>query len=382
MGLFTEKYNSPFDNEQTRRKIDEKITVFHIRPARHLTTRSSLFLGYTILSLSLEFMISGNRIWWPVACAFLCTIVWSLTLRLFMPRNLSVLSFVFVLGLFITACEFSYRFGFCTPYAAVGFIPMAIGIMSLARFKDDENDAFTKPAFGGEVMLPFFIGTLCSVCGALISYVFEKRYLFVALLASVMFLIIMSWAVSRLTGVPRIATSKKLTEFWDIPVADVSELRRFVCARAAFSLICCVCAAGLYVLKIFVEPDMFRILALPVSEVAAILLGSIVVYVARHNFRRSIFGLRYFISEVAIVAAFMALLFLVRQDFPKITHLMVAALFACSTDIVITGLLAVIRRRLIFVSKSRYIDGLPFYLILVSLVVMLAETCLYSLPGL
>lgn len=382
MGLFTEKYNSPFDNEQTRRKIDEKITVFHIRPARHLTTRSSLFLGYTILSLSLEFMISGNRIWWPVACAFLCTIVWSLTLRLFMPRNLSVLSFVFVLGLFITACEFSYRFGFCTPYAAVGFIPMAIGIMSLARFKDDENDAFTKPAFGGEVMLPFFIGTLCSVCGALISYVFEKRYLFVALLASVMFLIIMSWAVSRLTGVPRIATSKKLTEFWDIPVADVSELRRFVCARAAFSLICCVCAAGLYVLTIFVEPDMFRILALPVSEVAAILLGSIVVYVARHNFRRSIFGLRYFISEVAIVAAFMALLFLVRQDFPKITHLMVAALFACSTDIVITGLLAVIRRRLIFVSKSRYIDGLPFYLILVSLVVMLAETCLYSLPGL
>ena len=382
MGLFTEKYNSPFDNEQTRRKIDEKITVFHIRPARHLTTRSSLFLGYTILSLSLEFMISGNRIWWPVACAFLCTIVWSLTLRLFMPRNLSVLSFVFVLGLFITACEFSYRFGFCTPYAAVGFIPMAIGIMSLARFKDDENDAFTKPAFGGEVMLPFFIGTLCSVCGALISYVFEKRYLFVALLASVMFLIIMSWAVSRLTGVPRIATSKKLTEFWDIPVADISELRRFVCARAAFSLICCVCAAGLYVLKIFVEPDMFRILALPVSEVAAILLGSIVVYVARHNFRRSIFGLRYFISEVAIVAAFMALLFLVSQDFPKITHLMVAALFACSTDIVITGLLAVIRRRLIFVSKSRYIDGLPFYLILVSLVVMLAETCLYSLPGL
>ena len=382
MGLFTEKYNSPFDNEQTRRKIDEKITVFHIRPARYLTTRSSLFLGYTILSLSLEFMISGNRIWWPVACAFLCTIVWSLTLRLFMPRNLSVLSFAFVLGLFITACEFSYRFGFCTPYAAVGFIPMAIGIMSLARFKDDENDAFTKPAFGGEVMLPFFIGTICSVCGALISYVFEKRYLFVALLASVMFLIIMSWAISRLTGVPRIATSKKLTEFWDIPVADVSELRRFVCARGAFSFICCVCAAGLYVLKIFVEPDMFRILALPVSEIAALLLGSIVVYVARHNFRRSIFGLRYFISEVAIVAAFMALLFLVRQDFPKITHLIVAALFACSTDIVMTGLLSVIRRRLIFVSKSRYIDGLPFYLVLVSLVVMLAETCLYSLPGL
>ena len=309
-------------------------------------------------------------------------LIWSVTLRLFMPRNLSVISFAFVMGLFIAACELSYRFGLCTPYAAVGFIPMAIGIMSLARFKEDDNDNFTKPVFGGEVMLPLFIATLCSVCGALISFVFEKRYLFVSLLAAVMFLIIMSWAASRLTGVPRIATSKKLTEFWDIPVADVAELKRFVCARGAFAFICFACTALIYVLKIVLEPDLFRILTLPAGEVVALLLGSIAVYVARHNFRRSIFGLRYFISEVSFGAAFMALLFLVHPGTPKIPHLLVALLFACSTDIVMTGLLSVIRRRLIFVSKSRYIDGLPFYLILVSLVVMLAETCLYSLPGL
>ena len=63
MGLFTEKYNSPFDNEQTRRKIDDKITAIHVKPARYLTTRSSLFLGYTVISLCLEFMISGSSIW-------------------------------------------------------------------------------------------------------------------------------------------------------------------------------------------------------------------------------------------------------------------------------------------------------------------------------
>ena len=111
-------------------------------------------------------------------------------------------------------------------------------------------------------------------------------------------------------------------------------------------------------------------------------MGSIVVYAARHNFRRSIFGLRYFISEVSFAAAFMSLIFLLNADFPKISHLIVAVVFTCCTDIVMTGLLSVIRRRLIFVSKSKYIDGLPFYLILISLVVMLAETCLYSIPGL
>ena len=382
MGLFTEKYNSPFDNEQTRRKIDEKITAVHVRPAKYLTTRSSLFLGYTTISLCLEYMLSDNLLWWPIACALACLIVWSLTIRFFMPRNLSVISFVFVLGLFIAASEYSYRLGFCTSYAAVGFIPMALGIMSLARFKDDENDKYTRPRFGGEVLLPFIIATICSVSGALISYVFEKRYLFVSLMASVMILIIMSWAISRLTGVPRIATSKQLTEFWDIPVANISELRRFLFSRGAFAFICAVCAAVLYVLKIFVDNDLFRLTAIPACQLTALILGSIVVYAARHNLRRSIFGLRYFISEVSFAAAFMSLIFLVNSDFPKISHLIVAIVFTCCTDIVMTGLLSVIRRRLIFVSKSKYIDGLPFYLILISLVVMLAETCLYSIPGL
>ena len=382
MGLFTEKYNSPFDNEQSRRKIDEKITVFHIRPARYLSTRGALFLGYSIISLCIEFLIPGNKIWWPVACSFACILVWALTLRFFMPRNLSVISFAYVMGLFIGACELSYRFGFCTAYSAVGFIPMAIGIMSLARFKEDDNDSFTKPSFGSEVLLPYAIATLCSFCGSLITYVFEKRYLFVMLLASVVFLIIMSWAFSRLTGVPRIATSKKLTEFWDIPVADISELRRFVFSRGMFAVISFACAAVLYVLRLFVDADLFRIISLPVSEFVALLFGSITVYAARHNLRRSIFGLRYFISEVSFAAAFVSLLFLVHPDIPKITHLLVFEVFICATDIVMTGLLSVIRRRLIFVSKSRYIDGLPFYLILISLVVMLAETSLYSIPGL
>ena len=382
MGLFTEKYNSPFDNEQSRRKIDEKITVFHIRPARYLSTRGALFLGYSLVSLCIEYLIPGNQIWWPAACSLACILVWSLTLRFFMPRNLSVISFAYVMGLFIVAGEFSYRFGFCTAYASAGFIPMAIGIMSLARFKEDDNDNYTKPAFGSEVFLPYLIASLCSVCGSLITYVFEKRYLFIMLLASVVFLILMSWAFSRLTGVPRIATSKKLTEFWDIPVADISELKRFVFSRGMFALISLACVAGVYVLRFFVDEDLFRITALPASEFIALLLGSITVYAARHNLRRSIFGLRYFISEVSFAAAFIALLFLVHPGIPEILHLLIAVVFISAADVVMTGLLSVIRRRLIFVSKSRYIDGLPFYLILISLVVMLAETCLYSLPGL
>ena len=382
MGLFTEKYDSPFDNEQTRRKIDDKVSAVHIRPAKYLTTRSSLLLGYSLVSLCLEFMISGNAIWWPVACSLACILVWSLTLRFFMPRNLSVLSFAFVMALFIAACEFSYRLGLCTPYSAVGFIPMAIGIMSLARFKEDDNDEFTKPSFGSEVMLPYGIALACSLFGTLISFVFEKRYLFVSLLAAVMFLIVMSWAVSKITGIPRCATSKKLTEFWDIPVADISELKRFLSARGEFAVVCLLCMAAEYVLKIFTDKDLFRLTAIPACVLMALIVGSIMVYAAKHNFRSSIFGLRFFISEVSIAASFISVIFLVNPGYPKITHLLIALVLIVATDTIITGIMSVIRRRLIFVSKSKYIDGLPFYLILISLVIMLAETCLYSIPGL
>ena len=382
MGLFTEKYNTPFDNEQMRRPVDEKFTASHIRPAKYLSTRASLLLGYTMVSLCLEFMISGNAIWWPVACSFVCLLAWAITLRFFMPRNLSVITFAFVLALFIAVGEYSYQLGFCVPHAIAGFIPMAIGIMSVARFKDDDNDKFTRPAFGSEVMLPYAIALVCSVFGTVITYIFEKRYLFVSLLASVMFLIVMSWAISKISGVPRCATSKKLTEFWDIPVANVSELKRFLSARGEFAAVCLVCTAALYVLKIFTDGDLFRLAAIPAVMFVVLLMGSIMVYAARHNYRSSIFGLRYFISEVSTAAAFISILFLVNPGFPKIWHLLIALALIICTDIIITGLLAVIRRRLIFVSKSKYIDGLPFYLILISLVIMLAETCLYSIPGL
>ena len=382
MGLFTEKYNTPFDNEQMRRPVDEKFTASHIRPAKYLSTRASLLLGYTMVSLCLEFMISGNAIWWPVACSFVCLLAWAITLRFFMPRNLSVITFAFVLALFIAVGEYSYQLGFCVPHAIAGFIPMAIGIMSVARFKDDDNDKFTRPAFGSEVMLPYAIALVCSVFGTVITYIFEKRYLFVSLLASVMFLIVMSWVISKISGVPRCATSKKLTEFWDIPVANVSELKRFLSARGEFAAVCLVCTAALYVLKFFTDGDLFRLAAIPAVMFVVLLMGSIMVYAARHNYRSSIFGLRYFISEVSTAAAFISILFLVNPGFPKIWHLLIALALIICTDIIITGLLAVIRRRLIFVSKSKYIDGLPFYLILISLVIMLAETCLYSIPGL
>ena len=382
MGLFSEKYNTPFDNEQMRRPLDEKITAAHIRPSKYLSTRASLLLGYTLVSLCLEFLISDNAAWWPIACSFVCLLLWGATIRFFMPRNLSVITFVFVMALFVAASEFSYLFGFCVPYAAAGFIPMAIGIMSVARFKDDDNDKFTRPAFGREVMLPYFIALVCSVFGSLISFVFEKRYLFVSLLASVMFLILASWTISKLTGVPRCATSKKLTEFWDIPVADISELRRFLCARGEFAVVCALCIAAVYVLKIFTDKDLFRLTAIPACVFVAIVTGSIIVYAAKHNYRSSIFGLRFFISEVSTAAAFISIIFLLNPGYPKISHLIIAMILIICTDIVITGLLSVIRRRLIFVSKSKYIDGLPFYLILISLVIMLAETCLYSIPGL
>ena len=89
------------------------------------------------------------------------------------------------------------------------------------------------------------------------------------------------------------------------------------------------------------------------------------------------------VGETAIGAQFLAVFFLAHQEHvPSFFSIAVAVILAILTDTMLTALLSVIRRRQIFVTKSRYLDGLPFYLVLTSLICMIVETCLYSLTGL
>ena len=384
MGLFSNKYNTPFDNEDMRRvRHVGKPRATHIKAAGYMTTRSALFMGYTLISLCLLYSIGKVAFWWPIACAAVVLLIWSVTLRLFIRPKLSTLAFVFAALLFTAASEASFRMGWCSAASGALFIPMAIGIMSLSRFKSDDEDEFSVPFFTDEVFKPFALAALASAFGFFASGLFEKRYIFTALLAGTAFLIVFSWGLSKVSGTPRLFTSRSLTEFWDIPVADFQEIRRYVFARSVFAIIMVVIASLLFALWVLVVGTYARMISVPAAAIVQTIISMSLLSFSRGGIRKSVFGLRYFVSETAIGAQFRAVFFLAHQDHvPSFFSIAVAVILAILTDTMLTALLSVIRRRQIFVTKSRYLDGLPFYLVLTSLICMIVETCLYSLAGL
>ena len=162
------------------------------------------------------------------------------------------LAFILTALLFTAAAEASYRMGWCSAAAGALFIPMAIGMMSLSRFKADDEEEFTVPEFTNEVFKPYFLAFLASTFGFIASGLFEKRYIFTTLLAAIAFLIVFAWALSKVSGTPKLITSRSLTEFWDIPVADFQEVKRFAFSRAAFSIVMVIVASLLFALWVLV----------------------------------------------------------------------------------------------------------------------------------
>lgn len=384
MGLFSNKYNTPFDNEDMRRvRHVGKPQAAHIKPAGYMTTRSALFLGYALISLCMLYSQSSTVIWWPAACSAAVLLIWSVTVRFFARPKLSALAFIITALLFTAASEFSYRMEWCGPAAGALFIPMSIGIMSLSRFKADDEEKFYIASFTDEVFKPLLLAFAASLFGFFASGLFEKRYIFTVLLGAIAFLILFSWGLSKVSGTPRLITSRSLTEFWDIPVADFQEVKRFVFSRAAFSIVMLVIAGLLFAMWVLVGGAYARMISVPAAAIVQTIISVSLLSFVRGGIRRSIFGLRYFVSETAIGAQFLAVFFIAHQDHvPALFTIVIAITLAILTDIMLTGLLSVIRRRLIFVTKSRFLDGLPFYLVLTALICMIVETCLYTLTGL
>ena len=383
MGLFTEKYNTPFDNESIRRPYNEKPSAQHLKPAGYMTTRSAVFLGFTLISLCMEFLFEGAYLWWPLLCSFAVLFVWTFTFRFFMPRKLAILSLIACIGLFYGACVASERLGWCSTAACAGFVPMALGMMTLSRFCADGEEEYRPASVIKEVMLPYLAAVAVALAGTFITALAERNYIFISLLSAIAILVFGAWMYSAISGTPHYLTSKELTEFWNIPVADFEEFRRFCIARAEYALVCAGAVAVSAGASMFLPSDIASIVITPAVLLVATGLGYLMIVSGRPGDRKSIFGTRYFMSEAMIGSAFVMLPFLrMLPELPQLNAVVTVYVFAVCGDILVTGLLSVIRRRLIFVSKSKFIDGLPFYLILVTYVIMLFETAIYRIPGL
>ena len=376
--------NSPFDQE-IRRADDLSIVARHVKPARFMTTRAAVFMGSAIISMNFAIACDNNYIT-TLIMAFVCCLFYSVTFRfIWFPKPvLNGLFFIFCPVIFwaLYFADISL-IGFVpevirplfhmSPVFPLCFMPMASGMAGLSVIAKDNNDEDVIPRVRLEVLAPLAYAAAASCVGSFIAGLPERRTVFAATILAVLFLIGVSKILSSSSAAPKFFTSKRLTEYWDIPVADISELRRFFFARVKYIVALSVTCAVLYILDSFAG-SVIAPYILPVAILSSVLMGASMVAAGRPSDVNSIFGTKFFMFEILTGTGFVCVPFVKFSGAGlSIPVIGLFLFFACAGDFFISGLIAVIRRRQIFVEKNKFTDGLPFMMIMLSLLMMVAE---------
>jgi len=363
--------NLPFEEEGGAGLYGHKPHVMHVRPPRYMSTRSSVFLAFAVSGLNMALM-SNVPLYLPFAITLAMILIWSVTLRFFRTTWASP---VVLLIMMIPSVAFAHLFKSYVLAGSLGIF--CLGFAALAHLNLDDAEEDVRPAVWKEVIVPFLFACAASVTGYYASFMFDKRFLFVENIISVTFLILTSILISKTSGSRYFFTSKRLTEFWDIPVAEFSQTRIFLFAKAKFIITVLSCYCAIFAVYFFVPFEWKMHLFIPVSVLAAFPFMYIVRNVGKDS--ESIFGTKYFIYESFIAAILSGVFFSYSISEVSVTTVIYSFLLIIGTDIIGSALLAVIRRRQIFVSRSKYIDGTPFMLTMFSLLIMLVECCLYNM---
>ncbi|MBR6961003.1 MAG: hypothetical protein IKH76_11055 [Clostridiales bacterium] len=357
--------NLPFDAEGGAGLYGHKPRAMHVSPPRYLTTRSSLFLAFAVMGLDLAFL-GGAMVYISVLEAVIITLIWCFTFRYLKKPELSPVATA-ALTLLAAGAGYVLNDVMTAPWVLV----FSLGLVSLGRIPPEEGDDQRVKIYG-EVMVPLFFAILASLAGYYGAMVFERRYLFIEIIVSVSFLILASIIISKISGSRFFFTSRRLTEFWDIPVAEFSQTRIFLFAKLKFL----ITSVWIFVIAVaiwyFVDTPWRDHLFIPV--IAVLVLPVVFLIAASDRDVKSAFGPKFHLYEAYICAALTGLFFIQYSRELSLARAVYIFLLFAGTDIIGSALLAVIRRRQIFVSRSKYIDGTPFMMTMFALLVMLLES--------
>ncbi|SCW44217.1 hypothetical protein SAMN02910456_01168 [Ruminococcaceae bacterium YRB3002] len=361
----------PFDAEGGAGLYGHKPRAMHVAPPRYMTTRAAVFLALAVIGLNMGLM-TGHDFYIPLACASGVLLFWSVTLRFIRTRWIAPVTTVLLV---ILCSAGGYFLGLTDLVPSMGIFSLGIACLSSLGKDDVEEDV--RPAPVKEILIPYLFAVLAALTGYGTGVLFEGKYLFISNIISVTFLILVSILISKTSGSRYFFTSRRLTEFWDIPVTEFSLFRTFIFAKIAVLITAVWIFAIEIVLQIFVPAEYAPVILTPASLAAVLPFVYLVPKIVRK--RHSKFGTVFFMYEAFIAATVVSLFFM---NYPlsslSVAVVIYAFVLLVGTDIIGSALLAVISRRQIFVSRSKYIDGTPFLMTMFSLLIMLVECCLYN----
>ena len=373
------KVDTPFDNYKERSKEPDGIHVGRVSAAPFfLGQKAVIFLVGIVLTLSMKCESFGSFFSWSALLA-LMILIWSFSLRLFVPqRNLCLnifLNFIYVTLFGIGYSYLASSFMAEVPALLTGNLisvadmyyltPMAI---AFAVMCDHE---YERPNFKWNILLPTGVGMGAMLLATVICKIAGVTKGFVSIMLASLILFILSYVLSALLkhGV-YFSPAPQHNIFTDVPIREPLEFRKFMTFKLILTLLSffAVSVAGLCLNMI---PAKYGLELFSPLIVALIFGGSMFLVFKLPMFKsneekKELRDLvRYY--EYPVVSVFVSIP--LSGNFSYLKYAIYILLVVCA-DILLTGLIISIPRRLILSNRSRNTEGAPAILLIISLIVM------------
>ena len=376
-----DRVDTPFDNYKERNREPGGFHVGRSSAAPFfLSQKSVIFLVGVVLTLCMKCENPMSFAAWTLV-VFLMTMVWSVTIRLLPPFKNLMLNvfcntlFVFLFGIgYSFLAEYGMHFiggvftgNLAQIYDMYYLTPMAI---SFSVACDREGD---RPNFNWTVLFPTLIGIGVMLLTTLICSGLGITKGFVSIMFASLILFVLSYFLSIISkhGV-YFAPAPQYDIFTDVPIRKPNEFRRFILTKLFLFMFSVISVTvTIFALKFAsgygIKLDRY------VPLIIAVILGAFMFISLKSPTISGTdpfdFELRNLVRfyEYPAVCTFLSLPFAASYSPLKLCIYIILVILA---DIMLTGLIISMPRRLILSNRSMNTTGAPAILLTISLIVM------------
>ncbi len=368
--------NRPFDELSVKDSLKNSNVryeaLFEEKPANYLTTRASIFAACVMacVCLLVPYSYTGavdliRSLGHAVAGVLTYILVWTFTFRFFERPSLMPLNIMLNL---LPAAALAYFMKSVNAFESFSVLSAGVTCLTLMNSDKCNEDEFEAASIVSEVLLPLISGLVSSVLGVLITSIIAKfgatQNAGIRLTATSIFVMFLSFAVSKIRGTDFYMSSAKINDNYDLPSVDFSALQGFVLRRLRFlvslAVICFACFFTDYILQ-----RLNLNLSFLKYVVALVLIPAFAFVRGRRTENK---------AQYAVELCLCYALGIVRTYSIKATLISIIA--GLLVDVLVTGMFFTYKRSLVHSKRSKYIEGMPLMLLSVALLLIVCAAVL------
>lgn len=371
--------DTPFDDGvlRARNRTIETDEAKELK-AHYMTTRSALFLACLILGMTGNINTAIHYAY-TVGVVAVTVLLWSITFR-FLKSDKFPLINGFVSLVLSLAVGYGLEY-FILHYVNVfSLVIVAIGLALLGSMPPDGH-SFKRTRFIDEILLPLVFAISSTIFGVGAVCVINCKADFVSTIISVLVLVALSYLLTFITKRNYYMTSRLMKDVKDIPVNVKEDLKIFISTKTVFMIACFVAfAISALVQALLNDQYLFSLVLMPLVTLLLFCFYPLYSKSAKSN----AFG----VATYAYECIFMSYLIYSTCSYFYIEHgsslvvnffleepllVILSLLSLVASDMLVTGLFASYKRKLIFSQRLKHSDGMPFYLLVVAMILMIGS---------